>query len=109
MTNEQIRLLSKMKKLINEGKRRFANRKDCDYLASLLELGITESEAWDYILRLNVHYYYPDFKPFYLKDGEALVFKMKINDDIAYIKLKIEEYDNGEETVCLSFHKDTKI
>lgn len=28
MTNEQIRLLSKMKKLINEGKRRFANRKD---------------------------------------------------------------------------------
>lgn len=33
----------------------------------------------------------------------------KINDNIAYIKLKIEKYNNEEETVCLSFHKDIKI
>ena len=109
MTNDQIKLLSKMKKLINQGKKRFVPRKDRDYVESLLELGITEEEAWNYILRLNINYYCHDFKPFYAKDGESLVFKMKINDNIAYIKLKIEEYNNEEETVCLSFHKDIKF
>ncbi len=109
MTNEQIRLLSKMKKLINQGKKRFAQRKDRDYVETLLELGIAEEEAWKYILRLNVNYYCHDFKPFYAKDGESLVFKMKINDNIAYIKLKIEKYNNEEETICLSFHKDIKF
>lgn len=109
MTNEQIRLLSKMKKLINQGKKRFAPRKDRDYVEALLELGITEEEAWNYILRLNINYYCHDFKPFYAKDGKSLVFKMKINDNIAYIKLKIEEYNNEEKTVCLSFHKDIKF
>lgn len=108
MNNEQIRLLSKMKKLINEGKKRFAQRKDRDYIYSLLELGITEEEAWNYILRLNSYYYFPNLKPFYSRNGESLVFKMKINDNIAYIKLKIENSNNGEETVCISFHKDNK-
>ncbi len=108
MTNEQIRLLSKMKKLINQGKKRFIQRKDRDYVEALLELGITE-EAWNYILSLNINYYCHDFKPFYAKDGESLVFKMKINNNIAYIKLKIEEYNKEEETVCLSFHKDNKF
>lgn len=109
MTNEQIKLLSKMKKLINQGKKRFASRRDRDYVEALLDLGITEEEAWNCILRLNVHYYCHDFKPFYARDGEALVFKMKINNNIAYIKLKIEEYNKEEQTVCLSFHKDIKI
>lgn len=106
MTNEQIRLLSKMKKLITQGKRRFILRKDRDYVESLSELGITEDEAWNYILRLNAYYYYYDYKPFYKKTSESLVFKMKINNNMAYIKLKIEKYNNEEETVCLSFHKD---
>ena len=109
MTNEQLRLLSKMKKLINQGKRRFALRKDRDYVEALFELGITEQEAWNYILRLNSYYYCHDYKPFYAKDGESLVFKMKINDNIAYIKLKIEKYNNEEQTVCLSFHRDIKF
>lgn len=108
MTNSQIKLLSKMKKLIREGKRRFALRRDCDYVQALFELGITEEEAWNYILRLNSYYYCHDYKPFYSKSGESLVFKMRINNNIAYIKLKIEEYNNEEETVCLSFHKDIK-
>ena len=30
---------------------------------------------------------------------------LKINENIAYIKLKIEIGNFGEETVCLSFHK----
>ena len=34
---------------------------------------------------------------------------MKINGIVAYIKLKIEEYNNEEQTVCLSFHKDIKF
>lgn len=108
MTGEQIKLLTKMKKLIMQGKRHFEPRKDRDYVLALFELGITEEEAWNYILRLNSYYYYPDLKPFYAKSGEALVFKMKINGITAYIKLKIEEYNNEEETVCLSFHRDTK-
>ena len=106
MTNEQIKLLSKMKKLIIQGKRRFAIRKDRDYITSLIELGITEEEAWHYVLRLNAYYYCHDYKPYYAKKGNALVFKMEINNNIAYIKLKIEEYNHEEQTVCLSFHKD---
>lgn len=97
-----------MKKLIRQGKRHFEPREDRDYAMALFELGITENEAWNYILRLNAYYYYSDLKPFYTKNGEALVFKMKINGIVAYIKLKIEEYNNEEETVCLSFHKDIK-
>ena len=95
MNNEQIRLLSKMKKLIEKQERQNP-------------LNITEEEAWNYILRLNSYYYFPDLKPFYSRNGESLVFKMKINDNIAYIKLKIENSNNGEETVCISFHKDNK-
>lgn len=38
-----------------------------------------------------------------------LLSKMKINDNTAYIKLKIEKYNNEEETVCLSFHKDIRF
>ena len=97
-----------MKKLILQGKRRFIPRTDRDYVEELLELGITEEEAQNYILRLNSYFYYFDFKPSYAKEGDALVFKTKINNDIAYIKLKIEEYNNEEQTVCLSFHKDYK-
>lgn len=50
MTGEQLRLWSKMRKLIKEGKRRFKPRDDRDYLQDLLELGISESEAWNFIL-----------------------------------------------------------
>lgn len=108
MSQSQLQLLSKIKKLINQGKRRFSNREDRDYVKSLFELGITEEEAWNYILRLNKGFYVPDYKPTYAKTGESLTFKMNINNNIAYIKLKVEEYNNGEEAVCLSFHKDEK-
>lgn len=49
MTGEQIKLLTKMKKLIMQGKRHFEPRKDRDYVLALFELGITEEEAWNYI------------------------------------------------------------
>ena len=85
MTSNNVKLLSKMKKLINEGKRKFQARPDRDYLTDLLKLGISKNEAWYYILGLNINMLVVDTKPFYAKYGEAL---------------------NDEETVCLSFHKD---
>ena len=106
MSQTQLRLLSKMKKLILQGKRRFSYREDRDYVKALSELGITEEEAWNYILQLNKGFYVPDFKPTYAKTGESLTFKMKVNDNIAYIKIKIEKYNNEEETVCLYFNID---
>ena len=54
MNQEQIMLLSKMKKLIIKNKRRFAIRNDgTDYISDLAELGLTEDEAWNEILKLN--------------------------------------------------------
>ena len=94
MNQEQIMLLSKMKKLIIKNKRRFAIRNDgTDYISDLAELGLTEDEAWNDILKLNNY------------GSRALIFKNKINENIAYITLKIEIGNFGEETVCLSFHK----
>lgn len=99
-----------MKKLIKLGKRRFQIRKDRDYLQDLLELGISESEAWNIILELNKHFYFNDPKPLYYKNTDTLIFKKQINGIIAYIKLKIEDNNNREEiVVCISFHEDNRI
>lgn len=106
MNNEQIKLLSKMKKLIISNRRRFILRKNRDYVKELIELGITEEEAWNYILSLNANYYVVDYKPGYNASSNSLTFKRKIKNEIAYIKLKIEVYEKEEETVCLSFHID---
>ena len=106
MNNKQIELLTKMKKLIKNNKRRFKLRCDRDYVKDLLELGITENEAWNYILSLNANYYVVDYKPRYNASSNSLTFKRKINNEVVYIKLVIEVYEDDEETVCLSFHKD---
>lgn len=42
MTPTQLKQLAKMKQLINKGYRRFAYRKDRDYVSELLEIGISE-------------------------------------------------------------------
>ena len=70
MTVAQLKLLTKMKKLIKKGKRKFATRKDRDYVSDLLELGITEEEAWNYILILNSYYYILDYRQTYSKNGD---------------------------------------
>lgn len=106
MNSNELKILSKMKKLIKQGKRRFSIRKDRDYLEDLLEIGISEAEAWNYILELNSHFYFSDPKPTYYKTNNLLIFKRKINGENVYIKLVIEKNDTEEETVCLSFHKD---
>lgn len=106
MTSEEIKELSKMKKLIAVGKRKFQVRPDRDYLQDLLEFGITEEEAWNWIITLNSNYYLADTRPLYYGGGNALLFKRDINGIIAYIKLIIRNEVNGEEVVCLSFHRD---
>lgn len=109
MTGEQLKLLSKMKKLIYLGKRKFIFRKDRDYIQELLDIGITENEAWCEMMTLSSYDYCYDYKPTYSKNGkDALTFKKKINGYLVYIKIKIEQYNNNEMTVCLSFHVDHK-
>jgi len=110
VNNDQLKILSKMKKLIKLGKRRFQIRRDRDYLLDLLELGISESEAWNVILELNKHFYFNDPKPSYYKNTDTLIFKKQINGVVAYIKLKIENNNNQEEiVVCISFHEDNRF
>ena len=107
MTGEQLKLLAKMKRLILAGKRRFLIRQDRNHLQELVDIGITEKEAWDEILSLSNINYFHDYKPFYSKRGDdALTFKKEINRQLVYIKLKIEKEKNNELTVCLSFHID---
>ena len=110
MNNQQRKLLITMKKLIKQGKRRFANRYDRNYKEDLFEIGITEYEAWNnHILRLNEAYYFVDYRPTYYKTNNTLVFKKFINNRKVYIKLKIEKDTNSnEECVCLSFHLDNR-
>lgn len=65
MIGEQIKLLSKMKKMIYSGCRKFSCREDRDYIQELLDIGITEEDAWNEILSLSARDYFPDSKPFY--------------------------------------------
>lgn len=106
MSGEEIKQLSKMKKLIIAGKRRFQARPDRDYLQDLLDFGLSEEEAWNWIITLNPNYYFFDPRPLYFNGGNALLFQRKINGIVAYIKLNIEKTLNDEEVVCISFHKD---
>ena len=109
MTNEQLRQLAKMKKLIVKGHKKFVNCNDRDYIQELLDIGITEETAWQEILTLSANDYVHDYKPIYsIVGNSALTFKKYINNNLVYIKLKIEEYTNNDVTVCLSFHIDHK-
>ena len=76
MNNKQIKLLSKMKILIKQGKKRFANRKDRSYLDDLEEIGITVEQAWfEHIIYLNKNMFFVDPKPNYRTTGNTLIFK----------------------------------
>lgn len=106
MNQEQIKLLTHMKKLIRSGKKRFAIRKDRDYLKELELIGITEHEAWfSHILYLNNNMFFVDPKPRYKSTKNTLIFKKIIKNKLVYIKLYLEKMKE-EEVVCLSFHID---
>lgn len=86
---------------------KFIDRRDCDHLQDLLDIGISEEDAWKEVLSLSAHDYFFDPKPYYRKTSvNALLFKKIINGYLVYIKLKIELYNNQDYTVCLSFHID---
>ena len=99
--------LKKMRRLINEGNRRFVMKRDGRYYYNILieDFGISDTKAWEYIKTLNEHFLWVDMKPNYT-DSSAFIFKRLINGVMAYIKVKIEEGENGEEVVCISFHRD---
>ena len=107
MNKEELEKFKRIKKLVSEGKRRFKERNDRDYVADLFELGVTEEEAWNTILYLKPNGFFRD--DFYDATGSknALPFHWMVNGIKTYIKLDIE-YDHGEETVCWSFHKDRR-
>lgn len=93
MNGEQIRLLSEIKKLIKLNKKHFKSRDDRNYLEDLLNLGLTEEEAWQHIYYLKPQFYFVDHKPIFSKSlKKCLTFKKIINNKIAYIKLCIDEY-----------------
>lgn len=72
------------------------------------DFGLTLDLAWGVIVSLNISEKTIDDLPFYNRPGEedALVFKRKMpNGKIAYIKINIENDENGEDlAVCISFH-----
>ena len=79
MNNDEVKLLSKMKKAINNGNKSFYQRKDRDYLLDLSNLGISLEEAWKEILTLNKHFCVLDKKPIYKQSSNHLIFKKIIN------------------------------
>lgn len=106
MRPEQIRQLSEYKKLIVQGKRKFQQRQDRNYIEDLSKIGLTIEEAWLQILSLNKNNYFFDPKPNYRSDENTLIFKKIINKKIVYIKLTKEI--NSLIVICLSFHIDKK-
>lgn len=107
MNGDQIRLLSEIKKLIKLNKKYFKSRNDRNYLEDLLNLGLTEEEAWQHIYYLKPQFYFVDPKPIFSKSlKKCLTFKKLINNKIAYIKLCID--DDTVEAECWSFHEDKK-
>ena len=99
--------LKKIRRLINNGNKRFVMKRDGRYYYDILieDFGISDKKAWEYIKNLNEHFLWQDMKPNYT-NSDAFVFKRTINGVMAYIKVKIEEGKDGEEVVCISFHRD---
>ncbi|WP_407270771.1 hypothetical protein [Radiobacillus sp. PE A8.2] len=105
--------LYEAKKLVSVGRKVFIKRKgyelpdgtQINYLQALLDLDIGNiDEAWGYVLSLSPNHYHagpiPDRdRP---DSNDMWVFKRKINDIDAYIKLKID----NRGCVCISFHED---
>ncbi len=104
MNSNQIKLLNKMKKLITNGKCRFKIRRNRDTVSDITSLGISVEEAWNIISELNCNFYYFDARPVYGQSKNSLTFLRTINSQDVYIKLVLEEDEDGEVVVCWSFH-----
>jgi len=98
--------LSKVKKLLTEGKYDFIPRRK--NMQALAQYGLTIKDAKNEILDLRVKDYYKGPKQDYdaKRPGEIWEFKKNIDGTVFYIKVKIVE-ENGEEVLkCLGFHED---
>ncbi|MFW6377683.1 MAG: hypothetical protein ACOCZ5_03455 [bacterium] len=113
MSSELSKLfLYKIQEMVRNKHRHFVQRNDYpdgNYIQQLAKLGITPSEAWNYILKLDESHYVdgPSIDVTCRtrsKEKVVWTFKMEIDGNIAYIKLKDESERRG--CVCLSFHKD---
>lgn len=103
--------LLRMHELINLGKRQFISRTRNGKNATqqLADLGLSSvEEVWSCVLDLNESHYFsgPDYDR---RDGAdsplvIWVFKMDVNDNMTYIKLKDDTANRG--CVCMSFHID---
>lgn len=96
MSREIISFLTRIKKLINDGKRRFERRQydGRDYLEVLFEdFGIDVNHAWEIILSLKPNEAVPDYLPSYDKktQDETYIFKRLVSEIMAYIKISIDE------------------
>jgi len=108
LIKEVTNFIKKMRRLIHDNSYTFENRDydGLDYATILLQdFMITPDEAIDIIRNLNIHSWENDKKPSYSNSG-AYVFKRDVNGIKAYIKLKIEENNEGELLVIISFHED---
>ena len=107
MNSNQIKLFNRMKDLIRNKKRRFKIRKDRNIKRDLFDLDLTEDKAWKIICNLNPNNYFRDpIFSHHKSNNNTLTFKRLINCKMVYIKLELEFDDDGEETVCWSFHED---
>lgn len=98
--------LSKVKKLLTEGKYDFIPRRK--NMQALAQYGLTIKDVKNEILDLRVKDYYKGPKQDYdaKRPGEIWEFKKNIDGTVFYIKVKIVE-ENGEEVLkCLGFHED---
>lgn len=60
ISNSEIQKLKRIKQLVSEGKCRFKIRKDRNYFDDLLNLGITEEQAWKIVLYLKPNAFFRD-------------------------------------------------
>lgn len=104
---EIISFLQKMKKLVSEGNFLLANRKK--NLDSLAQHGFTINDLKNALFDLCVKDYYagPESDDDY-SQGEIWMFIKKIDKINFYIKLKLEETENDEIIICISFHESKK-
>lgn len=99
--------LEKIKDLISEGEYTFIDRGK--NLRSLFKHFLTVRDAIEIILDLNNKDYYDGPKSDYdYSQGEIWEFIKRVNKTDFYIKLKIEEYKEGEFLICISFRESER-
>lgn len=99
-----IHFLEEFKTLASEGRIWITNRKDT--FNTLVELGYTTKDLETLLLSLTVEDYYAGPKQdIYRARDYYWEFGRVIKHQEYYIKIKIEQGERDERSVCLSFHR----